>query len=117
MICIYKQAIAVRDDLGMGRGKIAAQSAHASIGAFKKTNGSVTASWEKEGGKKVVLMVSEEKQIKDLGKKCKELKIPFFIVKDAGLTEIPPGTTTAIGIGPDKAEKIDRVTGNLPLLE
>lgn len=114
---MYKQVIVVRSDLDMSRGKIAAQACHASIGSFKKTNPAVSSSWDKNGGKKAVLKTESEKNIKDIGKKCKELKIPFFIVKDAGLTEIPPGTTTAIGIGPDKEDKINRATGSLPLLE
>ena len=39
------------------------------------------------------------------------------VVQDAGLTEIPPGTITAVVIGPDEDKKIDRITGNLPLLK
>ncbi|MEM4246983.1 MAG: peptidyl-tRNA hydrolase [Candidatus Woesearchaeota archaeon] len=27
-----------------------------------------------------------------------------------------PGTTTCLGIGPDKAEKIDKITGGLQLI-
>jgi PTH2 family peptidyl-tRNA hydrolase len=49
-------------------------------------------------------------------KKLKSNKIPYFIVKDAGLTQLSPGTTTAVGIGPDLSGEIDKITGDLKLL-
>jgi len=39
------------------------------------------------------------------------------IIKDRGLTEVPSDTTTAVCIGPDGAERVDRITGNLKLLK
>jgi PTH2 family peptidyl-tRNA hydrolase len=32
------------------------------------------------------------------------------------MTEIPPGTVTALGLGPAKSEDLDRITGSLTLL-
>ncbi|GAH46165.1 unnamed protein product, partial [marine sediment metagenome] len=39
-----------------------------------------------------------------------------FLVRDAGLTQLAPGTTTALGIGPISSKDIDKITGDLPLL-
>jgi len=32
------------------------------------------------------------------------------------MTEIPPGTVTALGLGPARTEDLDRITGDLSLL-
>ena len=111
-----KQAILIRTDLKMGKGKIASQSAHASIAAFLKTDNKIREEWIDEGMKKVVLKVSSEKELKDFVKLAKKEKIPTAIINDAGLTQIEPGTATALGIGPEKDSKIDKITGKLKLL-
>ena len=49
-------------------------------------------------------------------KKLESNKVPYFIVKDAGLTQLTPGTTTSVGIGPDLSAVIDKITGDLKLL-
>ena len=48
--------------------------------------------------------------------KADELKIVSQIITDAGLTEIPAGTKTVLGIGPAPSNLIDQITGDLQLL-
>ena len=36
-------------------------------------------------------------------------------VRDAGHTQLAPGTQTVLCVGPDSTEKIDRITGHLKL--
>jgi len=114
---VLKQAILIRDDLRMSVGKKCVQCCHASLGAYKKADEKVRKEWENEGEKKVVLKVSSRQELLNLYKKAREEKLPCFLVKDAGLTELKPGTITALGIGPETEEKIDRITGNIPLLK
>ena len=42
--------------------------------------------------------------------------ISTSLIQDAGMTEIPPGTITALGLGPAKTEDLDKITGSLSLL-
>jgi PTH2 family peptidyl-tRNA hydrolase len=112
---MLKQVILIRKDLKMGTGKAVAQGCHASVGAVMKCSKKIVEKWVKEGGKKVVLKV-DMKELTETLKKVKADRIPHFLVIDAGLTQVEPGTVTALGIGPVEGEKIDRITGKLKLL-
>jgi len=112
----FKQSIVVRDDLKMSVGKICAQCCHASIGSAKQATKEVVKKWGGGGAKKIVLKVKNEKELKLLYKKAKSKKIPCFLVKDAGLTQLKPGTATCLGIGPAGEKEIDEMTGKLKLL-
>jgi len=115
----YKQIIVVRADLGMSKGKTCAQVAHASLGSADKTRdyeGEWYGAWRKEGQKKVIVKAADEKEIYELYEFAKGARMPCYIVNDAGLTELPPGTTTTLGIGPGPNEKMDKITGHLKLL-
>ena len=111
-----KQAIVIRADLKMGKGKIAAQAAHASLGALKKAKRSDAAEWESAGGKKVVLKVSSLQELKSVQREAKAAGLPIFLVLDAGLTQVASGSMTALGIGPAPDQKVDRIIKDLKLL-
>ena len=115
----YKQVIVVRGDLNMGRGKTCAQVAHASLSSAEKAMNSEKEwyeAWKREGQKKVVVKVQSERDLFELYEMAKGQGLPCYIVNDAGLTELPPGTTTALGIGPAPNELVDKLTGDLKLL-
>jgi len=113
---MHKQVIVVRKDLKLGVGKIASQVAHAAIGSMKNVDADAVNEWESEGSKKVVLKVNNLKELKEIENKLKKVKMPYFLVKDAGLTQLKAGTVTALGIGPIAEKEIDRITGKLKLL-
>ena len=113
---MYKQVILVRKDLKMDKGKIAAQVAHASLGAYKKADVKDVIEWEAEGMKKVVVGAKNIKEFMIIKEKVKRANIPYSIIRDAGRTQTKPGTVTTMGIGPVKEEIIDKITKNLKLL-
>lgn len=109
----------VRTDIKMGKGKICAQVAHASLGAAleaMKKKPSWFEEWTKGGQKKVVLKVGSLKELLEIYQKARDLGLPAFLVKDAGLTQVEPGTVTAVAVGPAPEEEVDKVTGHLKLL-
>lgn len=112
----FKQAIIVDQDLELSKGKLAAQAAHASLGAYRKAHSDAISSWEGQGEKKVILEVGDN-SLKDLKRQAERNKIPAHIVKDAGRTEVKPGTVTALGLGPEEDSKIDTITGSLKLID
>lgn len=112
---MLKQVILIRKDLKMGRGKAVAQGCHASVGSALKCDKKVLSDWIGEGGKKVVLK-AELKEIEEAWKKARKAGIPSFLVMDAGLTQLEPGTVTALAIGPAEESKVDKITGKLKLL-
>lgn len=94
-----KQVILMRNDLGMSIGKMCAQAAHACIQANAPT---------------VVLSVNLEQLISSL-EKAQALGLSFNQVIDAGHTEVPEGTCTCGSIY-GKDDKVNKITGALPLL-
>lgn len=113
---MYKQVIVVRKDLKMDKGKIAAQVAHASLEAYKKADPKDVIGWEAEGMKKIVVGAKDIKEFMKIKEKVKEAKIPYSVIRDAGRTQLRPGVVTAMGIGPVKEEKVDKITKDLKLL-
>jgi PTH2 family peptidyl-tRNA hydrolase len=114
-----KQVIIVRKDLRMGTGKLAAQVAHASLMSYfeaENRDGDVAEEWLKEGEKKIVLKVDDVKDLEKLFAAFKFKKIPCALVSDAGMTQLPPGTKTALGVGPWNGSEIDAFTSALKLL-
>jgi peptidyl-tRNA hydrolase, PTH2 family len=111
-----KQAILLRSDLKMGKGKLCSQACHASLSAFLRSDDKIRDRWLREGMKKVVLKVSGEKELREFFREAKKEKLSCELIMDAGLTQVEEGTVTALGIGPDVEAKIDKLTGKLKLL-
>jgi PTH2 family peptidyl-tRNA hydrolase len=115
----YKQVIVFRSDLKLSKGKIAAQAGHAAVSAAeeaRRRNREWWNAWFNEGQCKIAVKVKNEKELLELEKQAYEMDLPNALIVDRGLTEIPPNTTTCLGIGPAPAHKVDRITSKLRLL-
>src|SRR3989338_649689 len=112
----YKQVILVRQDLKLPKGKLAVQVAHASVGALVKSHKDDIKKWQDYGQKKVALKVGDLDELLQYKEKAEDLGLVCALIEDAGKTVVEPGTITCLGIGPDKEEKIDKITGNLKMV-
>jgi PTH2 family peptidyl-tRNA hydrolase len=115
----YKQVLVFRSDLHLSKGKIAAQAGHAAVSASeeaRKHHPKWWKAWIVEGQCKIAVKVESQKELLELEKQAKEMTLPYSLITDRGLTEIPPGTVTCLGIGPAPSEKVDKITGKLLLL-
>jgi PTH2 family peptidyl-tRNA hydrolase len=111
-----KQVIVLRENLGLSKGKQISQACHASLKAYEKASSSMQNAWKNEGAKKVAVDIGKS-TLEERLEQAKSLQIPAALVKDAGLTEVEPGTVTALGVGPAEEDKIDKVTGDLKLIK
>lgn len=132
-----KQVIVVRKDLKMRKGKIAAQSSHASMKVFfdrieeiysdgrmhkpyKMLIENVTPEmkeWIEGIFTKVVVGCDSEEELYQLKAKAENVNCPVSLVIDNGLTVFDGvKTPTCIAIGPAKNEVVDEITGHLKLL-
>jgi peptidyl-tRNA hydrolase, PTH2 family len=112
-----KLVLVVRTDLGMGRGKIAAQAAHAAVAAaLAGLGGPDFAQWLADGQPKVVLRAGSAGQLDEIATQARAAGLPAEVIHDAGRTQLEPGTPTCCSVGPAEASRIDAVTGDLTLL-
>ncbi len=111
-----KQAILVRQDLKLPKGKAVSQGAHASVEAVLRSDKDKATKWRKEGMAKIVLKVKDLKELQKYNQLAKDSGLTTALITDTGRTTVEPGTVTALAIGPDEDEKIDVITKELKLL-
>ena len=100
----------------MSTGKLCAQAAHASLEAYLKAAPAARNAWAVSGCEKICLKVAGEKELASLFQKAKNAGLPAAIIADAGHTQIPAGSKTAVAIGPALEKDVDAITGELKLL-
>ena len=123
-----KQIIAIRTDLDMPVGKIAAQASHASLGGLLRKMNKQEDNWtlnlkddpELESwltGKfvKIAVSVKSEAKLLALHQKALDAGLNSVLIQDAGRTVFDGVPTyTCVAIGPHFADKIDPVTKKYP---
>lgn len=115
----YKLVVAVRSDLKLSPGKVAVQVAHAAVTCAlqcRERDRRTFDAWFAEGQRKVVVKVSSKEEIFELQRQAQAKGLVSSVIEDAGLTEIPPGTVTCVGIGPARETEIDPLTRKLQLM-
>lgn len=111
--------LVVRNDLKMGKGKIAAQCGHAAVGAFQngmRRSPQLVRAWENAGCAKIAVKVDSESELMGILKIARERNLNTCLIRDAGRTQIEPNSKTVLGVGPALCRDIDQITGHLKLL-
>jgi PTH2 family peptidyl-tRNA hydrolase len=123
-----KQVICMRHDLKIRRGKQIAQGAHASISFICRRlqeRGTISLddfsaaeqAWLNGAFAKICCRVDSEDELMVIHDKAVDAGLEVHLITDSGKTEfhgVP--TRTCLAIGPDDAERIDAITGQLQLL-
>jgi PTH2 family peptidyl-tRNA hydrolase len=125
-----KQVIVMRKDLGMRKGKMIAQGAHASLKAlldrgeirgdrpyFALPLDEPLAAWLGGRFTKVCVSVDSEAALDAVVERARAAGVPCALVVDAGVTEFHGvATKTCCAVGPAWTADVDAITGELPLL-
>lgn len=72
--------------------------------------------WEFSGQPKIVVKVNSEDEMLRVAQKATSLGLITALVRDAGRTQVVPGTKTVLGIGPGPVDLVDQCTNHLKLL-
>ena len=111
--------LVTRKDLKLSKGKLAAQCSHAAVECAlkaKRIRPNELSSWLENGARKIVVAAPNLDALKRLFGECQAEGLVSYMVRDAGHTEIPPGTVTVVGIGPGPRDDIDALTGSFSLV-
>ncbi|VEU23129.1 DEKNAAC104128 [Brettanomyces naardenensis] len=119
-----RMTLVVRSDLGMQKGKVAAQCAHAAVTCYKlmsdakseARNTVLLRRWYGGGQAKIALKCKDKDEMDILFAKALSLNVNAYIVHDAGRTQVPSGSATVLGLGPAPRSVMDQITGELSLL-
>ncbi|GBG33535.1 Peptidyl-tRNA hydrolase 2, mitochondrial [Hondaea fermentalgiana] len=119
-----KQVMVVRTDLSMKKGKIAAQCCHASLGAFRRASSPRASEtwrtwlrrWLIIGQTKVAVKCQSEAELEEVAQTAQMNQVPFYLVADAGRTQIAAGSRTVCAVGPAPVSVVDAICGQFKLL-
>ena len=111
--------LVTRKDLKLAKGKLAAHCSHAAVECAlksKRVRPNELGAWLENGARKIVVAAPNLDALKRLFGECQAAGLVSYMVRDAGHTEIPPGTVTVVGIGPGPRDEIDGLTGSFSLV-
>ncbi|TIB79818.1 PTH2-domain-containing protein [Wallemia mellicola] len=140
-----KLVLVVRTDLGMTKGKIAAQCSHATLACYKalqQSNPTVCTLFASDAfttsslgayrvksylylihslislsrQAKITVHAKSEEELLILQAQAQSLNVCARSIQDAGRTQIEAGSTTVLGIGPAPVDLVNMVTSNQKLL-
>jgi PTH2 family peptidyl-tRNA hydrolase len=121
---LVKQVIVIRKDLNMRRGKEMSMGSHAALAFLLRNQENIDSilesevflAWASTGYTKITLQVDSLEDLQQVANNAELTDVDCYVITDEGRTEfhgVP--TITCLALGPDYADKIDQITGNLKL--
>merc|ERR1712086_1160324 len=99
----------------MSAGKAAAQASHATLGAYRRAVKQCPRSvstWL-NGQMKITVKCPTVEELLSLEQQCISAGLVTSLIRDAGHTEIDPGSRTVLAVGPAPARVLDHITRHL----
>ena len=100
----------------MSPGKAAAQSGHATLGAYRRGMRlcpNAVRDWLRIGQMKITVKCPSVQELLELQEQCAAAGLNTYLIRDAGHTEIEPGSRTVLAVGPAPASAMDPLTRHL----
>ena len=100
----------------MSPGKAAAQSGHATLGCYRRAMRrcpNAVKDWLRIGQMKITVKCPTVQELLELEEKCNAAGLNTCLIRDAGHTEIEPGSRTVLAVGPAPASAMDPLTRHL----
>lgn len=72
--------------------------------------------WESSGCAKICVRVDSESDLMNVRKGASVRGLNYYLVHDAGRTQIAAGSATVLAVGPALVQDVDLLTGQLKLL-
>lgn len=123
MLLIFNQELYKRSSktgemkvVKMSPGKAAAQSGHATLGGYRRgirLCPNACRNWLRIGQMKITVKCPTVKELLELEANCAAAGLNTYLIRDAGHTEIEPGSRTVLAVGPAPASAMDPLTRHL----
>jgi PTH2 family peptidyl-tRNA hydrolase len=100
--------VVLRKDIRMGKGKFSVQTAHAIVSLLSERN----IKWDLQKKPTEIWTVKSEENLLGIHRQIQKLKINCSLIRDAGKTQLDPGTKTAVGVGPINEAVFEKVVNS-----
>lgn len=115
-----KMWLVVRTDLGMSPGKLAVQAMHAAATLHLELadfDPERLTAYLKEATPKICVKVSSLAELNRVAEEARKAVIPYCTIRDAGRSEVDPGTKTVCLFGPAYREELPPFLKRLQVLK
>ena len=104
--------VSAANNVGLGK----TLGGHATLGAYRRARRlcpSAVSDWLRIGQMKITVKCPTVSELLELEERCAGAGLNTYLIRDAGHTEIEPGSRTVLAVGPAPASALDQFTRHL----